>query len=260
MVECMTEKSPDGKTGRPTKVPGEKPTREKIFDAAVDLFAERGYDRTSVRDIARAVGITESAVYRHYPSKESILEAVFTYVESRVYTPLPPSRKADSSIFRDMLEGLPRYIMADPSLVKIIHILFIEMHHNEKIRDYLKREYGTRAEDYTEALFRNQIEDNKIRACDHALAEVFNAFRFACSTRLSSWITHPKEIERMEKDLQAPLNYSSTSEILVIGQPPTNHWPHGFVLMFPFLSSGSSWIKNVKALFVLPARIARSAH
>ena len=203
----MSEKSPNGKTGRPAKVPGEKPTREKIFDAAVDLFAERGYDRTSVRDIARAVGITESAVYRHYPSKESILEAIFTYVESRVYTPLPPSQKTDSSIFRDMLEGLPRYIMADPSLVKIIHILFIEMHHNEKIRDYLKREYGTRAEDYTEALFRNQIEDNKIRACDpRALAEVFNAFRFAWlyQTFIMDY-SEPREIERMEKDLQAPI-------------------------------------------------------
>lgn len=200
-----------GKTGRPAKVVGEKPTQDKIFDAAVDLFTERGYDRTSVRDIAKTVGITESAVYRHYPSKESILEAIFTYVETRVYTPLLPFRNvggdADMTIFREMLEGLPRYIMADPCLVKIIHILFIEMHHNEKIRDYIRNEYGERADEYTEALFRKHIEDGTIRPCDsRALAKVFNGFRFA-------WLYQTvildydklKEVSRMEKDLQAPI-------------------------------------------------------
>ncbi|HET6581378.1 MAG TPA: TetR/AcrR family transcriptional regulator [Methanoregula sp.] len=211
MDASMTVKISGGKTGRPAKVPGEKPTRDKIFDAAVELFAERGYDRTSVRDIAGAVGITESAVYRHYPSKESILEAIFTYVETRVYTPLPPTRSAGvetgETIFRDMLEGLPRYIMADPCLVKIIHILFIEMHHNEKIREYIEKEYGEKADEYTEVLFRKAIEDGKIRPCDpRALAKVFNAFRFA-------WLYQtfildfdkPRETGRMEKDLQAPI-------------------------------------------------------
>ncbi len=174
----MTARSPAGKSGRPAKIPGEKPTRERIFDAAVGLFAERGYDRTSIRDIAGAVGICESAVYRHYPSKESILDAIFAYIESRVYSPLPPARRgeeAEHSIFRDMLEGLPRYIMADPSLVRIVHILFMEMHHNEKIRDYMRKEYGMRADDYTEAVFRKQMEEHRIRSCDpRALAEVFN--------------------------------------------------------------------------------------
>ncbi len=205
----MTEKTPMGKTGRPPKVPGEKPTRDRIFDAAIDLFAERGYDRTSVRDIARAVDITESAVYRHYPSKESILDAIFAYVETRVYTPLPPARSEgrDSSVFRDMLEGLPGYLMADPGLVRIIHILFIELHHNEKIREYIMKEYGGRADEYTEAVFRKQMEDGTIRPCDPlALARVFNAFRFAWLYQtfiLDSGI--PLETGRMEKDLQGPI-------------------------------------------------------
>lgn len=211
----MTARSPAGKSGRPAKVPGEKPTRERIFDAAVSLFAERGYDRTSIRDIAGAVGITESAVYRHYPSKESILDAIFTYVESRVYSPLPPARVgggSERSIFRDMLEGLPRYIMADPSLVRIIHILFMEMHHNEKIRDYMRNEYGVRADDYTEAVFHKQMEENRIRSCDpRALAEIFNAFRFAWL-----WQTFildygkPRKTEEMEEDLQGPIGFFET--------------------------------------------------
>jgi len=97
--------------------------------------------------------------------------------------------------------------MADPCLVKIIHILFIEMHHNEKIRAYMKKEYGENADEYTEVLFRKAIEDGKIRPCDpRALAKVFNAFRFA-------WLYQtfildfdkPQETGSMEKDLQAPI-------------------------------------------------------
>ena len=62
------------KTGRPAKIPGEKSTKDKIFDAALDLFAERGYDGVSIRDIAAAVGIKESSIYKHYASKAEILE------------------------------------------------------------------------------------------------------------------------------------------------------------------------------------------
>jgi len=108
-----------------------------------------------------------------------------------------------------MLEGLPRYLMADPSLVKIIHILFIELHHNEKIRDYMQNEYGERADDYTEAVFRKQMEEGRIRPCDpKALAKVFNAVRFAWlyQTFILDYST-PLEIAVMEKDLQVPIGF-----------------------------------------------------
>jgi len=51
-------------------------TKEKIFNAALDLFAEVGYRSTSVRDIAEKVGIRESSIYNHYQSKEAILDDI----------------------------------------------------------------------------------------------------------------------------------------------------------------------------------------
>lgn len=51
-------------------------TRREILDAALDLFAERGFHATSVRAIARAVGVRESALYHHFASKDAILEGV----------------------------------------------------------------------------------------------------------------------------------------------------------------------------------------
>jgi AcrR family transcriptional regulator len=48
-------------------------TREAILTAAQRLFSERGYDATSLRQIADAVGTTKAAVYYHFPAKEHLL-------------------------------------------------------------------------------------------------------------------------------------------------------------------------------------------
>lgn len=50
-------------------------TRRDILDAALELFAAKGFYGTSLRDIARAVGVRESALYNHFPSKESLFES-----------------------------------------------------------------------------------------------------------------------------------------------------------------------------------------
>ena len=55
---------------------GEK-TRQRIIDGALRLFAERGVDATSIRDIATSAMITEPAVYRHFRSKEDLIWEIF---------------------------------------------------------------------------------------------------------------------------------------------------------------------------------------
>lgn len=51
-------------------------TRERILDVAAQLFAEQGYDGTSLRAIADALGFTKAALYYHFRSKEEILLAL----------------------------------------------------------------------------------------------------------------------------------------------------------------------------------------
>ena len=51
-------------------------TRERILDAALDLFTEQGYDGTSLREIAEKLGVTKAALYYHFESKEDILLAL----------------------------------------------------------------------------------------------------------------------------------------------------------------------------------------
>src|SRR5262249_47176162 len=62
--------------GRPPKDEARK-TREDILRAALDLFAEQGFVGTSVRQIAQAVGVAESALYYHFRGgKDAVLAAV----------------------------------------------------------------------------------------------------------------------------------------------------------------------------------------
>src|SRR3989304_5772445 len=59
-------------------------TRAQILDASLRLISERGFARTTVRDIAQRAGITDAAIYYHFQSKRDILEAL---VEERGFVP-----------------------------------------------------------------------------------------------------------------------------------------------------------------------------
>jgi AcrR family transcriptional regulator len=51
-------------------------TRERILNAALFLFVERGYAGTSVADLAKRLGMTKAALYYHFPAKADILSAL----------------------------------------------------------------------------------------------------------------------------------------------------------------------------------------
>jgi AcrR family transcriptional regulator len=80
------------------------PAAERLLDAAMRLFAERGYDRTTVGDIQEAAGLTfgSGALYKHFPTKEAVLAAgIDRFVEAarterRVLTELDEEPLADA--------------------------------------------------------------------------------------------------------------------------------------------------------------------
>ena len=53
-------------------------TRARLQREALRLFADRGYFGTSLRDIAAAVGVRESALYNYFPGKEALFSALIT--------------------------------------------------------------------------------------------------------------------------------------------------------------------------------------
>lgn len=60
--------------GRPPRAESAD-TRDRILDAAREEFAERGYDKTSVRGIAKAAGVDSALVHHYFGTKEQVFEA-----------------------------------------------------------------------------------------------------------------------------------------------------------------------------------------
>lgn len=69
--------------------------REQLLDISARLFAERGYERTTVEDVIRQAGLSKGAFYYYYPSKEALLEALATRIASRALAGLQPVLEAE---------------------------------------------------------------------------------------------------------------------------------------------------------------------
>lgn len=61
-------------------------TAEKIVSAAARLFAEKGYEQTSIQDILDVLGLSKGGLYHHFSSKEEILSAVLQQRSRSVYS------------------------------------------------------------------------------------------------------------------------------------------------------------------------------
>jgi AcrR family transcriptional regulator len=65
---------------------GDAPAKQKILVEAVRLFSERGLAGTSIRDIARATGYTNPALYKHFGSKDDLALHLFEACHTEVWT------------------------------------------------------------------------------------------------------------------------------------------------------------------------------
>jgi AcrR family transcriptional regulator len=78
----VTAPGPGRRRGRPPKAEAGD-TKGALLRAALALFAEKGYEGTSVRAIARAVGLSESVLYAHFDGKRAIFDAVLAELGPR---------------------------------------------------------------------------------------------------------------------------------------------------------------------------------
>jgi AcrR family transcriptional regulator len=83
-------------------------TRQRIQDVALDLFAEQGYEKTSLREIAERLDVTKAALYYHFKTKEEILVSIFEDL-SRPIDELIEWGKAQPHSLRTKKEVLRRY-------------------------------------------------------------------------------------------------------------------------------------------------------
>ena len=119
-------------------------TKEKILDAALTLFAENGYDGTSVEQIAHIVGIKAPSLYKHYKGKEDILNALIDSAEAR-YEEMFGSEKKIGKVPQSQKEFIKvtmeriSFTMHDPVIRKTRMLLVQEQFRNERISEVTTR-------------------------------------------------------------------------------------------------------------------------
>lgn len=71
-------------------------TRDLILDALTSLLADRGVDEVTTKELARAAGVSERTVYRHFPDRASLVEGLTErFVDSNEQIPAVPERLED---------------------------------------------------------------------------------------------------------------------------------------------------------------------
>lgn len=98
-------------------------TNQKILDSAEQLFAEKSYEATTLREIAKKVGIREPSIYAHFANKEAIYGAVIDRALTPFLTELNIWNAADLTLRE--LNDIPRKLMgfhaAHPHSAQILH-------------------------------------------------------------------------------------------------------------------------------------------
>ena len=90
---------------RITKEPEER--KQEILDTAMRIFYEKGYEKTSITDIARAIGVAQGLCYRYFPSKEALFDsAIDQYAEELVNQFSIPTDNSTLTL-KEIIETMP---------------------------------------------------------------------------------------------------------------------------------------------------------
>jgi AcrR family transcriptional regulator len=102
--------------------------REAIFDAALELFAERGFHGTAVPDVAVRAGVGTGTLYRYFESKEALVNALYQRWKGALMGALVSQVELDGTPreqFRVFWHGLGQFAVDNP-----LAIAFLELHHH----------------------------------------------------------------------------------------------------------------------------------
>jgi AcrR family transcriptional regulator len=126
-VPDVTVGKPTDPVGRPATVGGmARPFRQQIdegiLDRAAALFAQRGFAKTSLADVAAAVGLSKAGLLHHFPGKEALHEAVRAQADALGERVVAQVGDLPDGVLRDRraLEALTDLAMAHPGLVALV--------------------------------------------------------------------------------------------------------------------------------------------
>ncbi|MBW4258430.1 TetR/AcrR family transcriptional regulator [Methanobacterium subterraneum] len=155
-----------------------KPTKERIFDVSIELFAAKGFDAVSVREIARGVGIRESSIYNHYPSKNAILDDIFQYFEKELIKMRPPEAQNPAKlneltldVFRERVKRTLN-ILKTPKMAKIFQISSSEQFRDERAKKIILHTLIKEPQQFTEKVLEKMVENGTIKPVNPKILSV----------------------------------------------------------------------------------------
>lgn len=143
-------------------------TKQKILDAALDLFSTQGFEATSVSQIADEVGIRKASLYSHFASKQEILESLMQEVMKQYewHTIFSESSIANQNLsvqsITEMIVGQIRYLLQEPQIVKGRKMLTVEQFRNPILAKVQTKQNYTNVMNFFVNLIKKLTEQGKL--------------------------------------------------------------------------------------------------
>jgi AcrR family transcriptional regulator len=158
-------------TTAPTK--GSK-TKEKILKTALKLFSTKGFKATTVRDIAGAMGVKQSALYNHFKNKDEILETLISNLTSSAIVTLFDDKEAQDAHKqgKSLLMNIAitfKLLSFDGQNEALFKLLMQEIFRNERIREIYNEYFYQENVKKLSTYFFMMMQDEQIRSSDPLL-------------------------------------------------------------------------------------------
>jgi AcrR family transcriptional regulator len=151
--------------------PDERPTQ--ITYAALEVFAEKGFARATMDEIANAAGITKGTIYLYFNSKKELFLAVLREQMERFLALLPALDAIASGDLEEQARALGRVFMAallDPETTKTVQLILAELQHLPEVKQLYQEEAVPRANVRVAGFLQAQMDRGIFRSLDPMIA------------------------------------------------------------------------------------------
>lgn len=147
------------------------PTKERILEEALVMFATNGYKGTNLRDLAAKLGLSKSALYRHYDSKEEIWNSVLNQMESYYSANFgsadnPPEIPDSIEEFFVLTMRKVDFTVHDPRIILTRQLLTTEQFHDDRVRSLATAHFLTGTQRIYSLLFAGMMEKGLLKKDD----------------------------------------------------------------------------------------------
>jgi len=145
----------------------------RIVEAALEVFTKKGFDQSTMDEIAAKVGVSKAALYRYFPGKDSLLEAVFIATQSRLRGILDEAFEGGS--FEEGVERL--LVKLDQTYGQSYDLLFewfAQACRDRRIREFMRAD-GERDIETVSGFLKEQRKKGRLRSREdpRVLAQMF---------------------------------------------------------------------------------------